>query len=243
MYNTNQTNIGEILRNYRKIKHLSLEDVGNKIYKSKATISKYEKGEIIPDFITTLELCNALDINLSDILPSNVENNVFPNPFNTDTLYLYYVTSNKLISSIIKIDNTTSDVFHAQFYNGIKNNITNCAYYYEGSLEFLDNIAYVNLKNLSSHKMGIERVQIIISLPLSNTSDFFNCFVTGLTPNYLPIIKKGLISTFPLETSKINIKKLKISRPEVQKILNDNAWILDSKLYDEFYYDSAQEIK
>ena len=61
MYNTNQTNIGEILRNYRKIKHLSLEDVGNKIYKSKATISKYEKGAIIPDFITTLELCNVLD--------------------------------------------------------------------------------------------------------------------------------------------------------------------------------------
>ena len=40
-----------------------------------------------------------------------------------------------------------------------------------------------------------------------------------------------------------NIKKLKLSRPEVRKILNDNAWILDSKLYDEFYYDFAQEIK
>ena len=231
MYNTNQTNIGEILRNYRKIKHLSLEDVGNKIYKSKATISKYEKGAIIPDFITTLELCNVLGINLSDILSLNTENTIFSNPFNTDTLYLYYVTANKLISSIIKIN------------NGVKTDIASCAYYYEGSLEFLDNIAYVNLKNVSAHKLGIERVQIIISLPLSNTSDFFNCFITGLTPNYLPIIKKGLISTFPLEISKINIKKLKLSRPEVRKILNDNAWILDSKLYDEFYYDSAQEIK
>lgn len=243
MYNTNQTNIGEILRNYRKIKHLSLEDVGNKIYKSKATISKYEKGAIIPDFITTLELCNVLGINLSDILSLNTENTIFSNPFNTDTLYLYYVTANKLISSIIKINNNTFDVFQAQFYNGVKTDIASCAYYYEGSLEFLDNIAYVNLKNVSTHKLGIERVQIIISLPLSNTSDFFNCFVTGLTPTYLPIIKKGLISTFPLEISKINIKKLKLSRPEVQKILNDNAWILDSKLYDEFYYDSAQEIK
>ena len=87
------------------------------------------------------------------------------------------------------------------------------------------------------------KLNFIMVLKLSNTSDFFNCFVTGLTPNYLPIIKKGLISTFPLEISKINIKKLKLSRPEVQKILNDNAWILDSKLYDEFYYDSAQEIK
>ena len=193
---------------------MSLEDVGNKIYKSKATISKYEKGAIIPDFITTLELCNVLGINLSDILSLNTENTIFSNPFNTDTLYLYYVTANKLISSIIKINNNTSDVFQAQFYNGVKTDIASCAYYYEGSLEFLDNIAYVNLKN-----------------------------VTGLTPNYLPIIKKGLISTFPLEISKINIKKLKLSRPEVRKILNDNAWILDSKLYDEFYYDSAQEIK
>lgn len=243
MYNTNQINIGQILRKYRKIKHLSLQDVGDKIYKSKATISKYEKGKIIPDFITALELCNVLDIDLSKILPANIQNHVITNPFNADTLYLYYVTSNKLISSIIKIEDSTTDVFQAHFYNGIKNNITDCAYYYEGSLEFLDNIAYINLKNVSAHKLEIERVQIIISLPLSNKSDFFNCFVTGLTPNYVPIIKKGLISTFPLEISKINIKKFKISRTEVQKISNDNAWILDSKLYDEFYYDAAQEIK
>lgn len=123
MYNTNQTNIGEILRSYRKIKHLSLEDVGNKIYKSKATISKYEKGEIISDFITTLELCNVLGINLSDILPLDTESTILANPFNTDTLYLYYVTSNKLISSIIKINHTVSDVFQAQFYNGVKTDI------------------------------------------------------------------------------------------------------------------------
>ena len=98
MYNTNQINIGQILRKYRKIKHLSLQDVGDKIYKSKATISKYEKGKIIPDFITALELCNVLDIDLSKILPANIQNHVITNPFNADTLYLYYVTSNKLIS-------------------------------------------------------------------------------------------------------------------------------------------------
>lgn len=241
MYDVNPSNLGELLRKYRKIRHLSLQYIGDKIYKSKGTISKYETGEIIPDFLTVLELCNILDIDLSSIAPLKFQNNTLKSPFNTSTLYLYYLTSNKLISSTIEIKNGINNTFHAYFYNGIKDNITNCAYYYEGTLEYLDNIAYMNFKNISTHKLEIERVQIIISLPLSNTSDYFNCFVTGLTPNYIPIIKRGIISTVPLDISKINMKKLKVSRTEIQKILNDNAWMLDSKLYDEFYYDYSEK--
>ena len=47
----------------------------------------------------------------------------------------------------------------------------------------------------------------------------------------------GLISTVPLDPSKIDIKKLKISKKELQKISSDNAWILETKLYDSFFYD------
>ena len=36
---------------------MTLSDVGKSINKSKATISKYESNQIIPDAITLLELC------------------------------------------------------------------------------------------------------------------------------------------------------------------------------------------
>lgn len=67
MYNVSKITIDETLRKYRKIKHLSLDYVGDKISKTKATVSKYERNEIIPDFITILELCNVLDCKIENI--------------------------------------------------------------------------------------------------------------------------------------------------------------------------------
>lgn len=236
MYNINNLNIGETLRKYRKIKHLSLEYVGEHIYKTKATISKYEKGEIIPDLYTLLELCNILGINLSSIIPYIQE--VYkrsPFPFESNKLYMYYLTENKIIESNIEFSFETNEPV-ISFYNGIKKDST-YAYFYEGTMEYTDNIIYLNLKNISSKKLDIERVQIIIPLPLSNVSNCFKCFITGLTPNFLPIVKRGIVSTEPIKLEAKHIKKLKISNEEMQNIINNNAWILDSKLYDEFFYD------
>lgn len=238
LYDITNVNLGEILRKQRKLMHLSLEYIGDKIYKTKATISKYEKGEIIPDFITVLELCNVLDIDISNLAPSITGIYTSNLPFNTNTLYLYYLTSNKLISSTIKLEQGLNNIYSAYFYNGIKNTIEQSAYYYEGTVECSQTVTYMNFRNISSDKMKLEQVQIIINMPLSNTSNYFNCFITGLTPNFLPIVKRGLITTTPLDTSKINIKKLKISKEELQKISSDNAWILNTKIYDEFFYDA-----
>ena len=247
MYDTNPNKLGELLRKYRKLRHLSLQYVGDKIFKSKGTISKYETGEIIPDFITVMELCNILNIELANIAPLIVQSNTSKYPFTSKTLFLYYLTTNKLILSTIEIKDEIKDRinnnFYAYFYNGVKDNITSCAYYYEGYMEYLDNIVYMNFKNISTNKLEIERVQIIVSLPLSNTSDCFNCFITGLTPNFVPIIKRGIISTSKLDVSKINLKKLKISKEEIQNLLTDNSWMLQSKLYDEFYYDYPEKLK
>lgn len=236
LYDINNANLGNVLRKHRKSKQLSLEYIGKKIYKTKATISKYEKGEIIPDFITVLELCNILDLDISSLAPHIPSVNPSPLPFNTNILYLYYLTGNKLISSTIKIETEKSNTYVVYFYNGLKDRIDNHAYYYEGTIEYSEPITYMNFRNLCCNKMKLEQVQIIVSLPLSNTSKFFNCFITGLTPNFLPIVKRGLISTVPLNTCEINTKKLKISKEELKKISIDNAWVLDTKIYDEFFY-------
>lgn len=236
MYDITNINLGEILRSQRKLKHLSLEYVGDHIYKTKATISKYEKGEIIPDFITVLELCNVLDIDISKLAPSITGIYTSKLPLNTNTLYLYYLTSNKLISSTIKLEPGVNNIYSAHFYNGIKTTTKNSVYF-KGTVEFSPAITYMNFRNINFAKMKLEQVQIIISTPLSNTSDYFNCFITGLTPDFFPIVKRGLITTMPLDTYKIDIKKFKISKEELQKISTNNAWILDTKIYDEFFYD------
>ncbi len=237
MYDISHINIGEKIRKYRKIKHLSLEYVGEKIFKKKATISKYEKGEIIPDFVTVLEICNVLDIDLSTLCPSILPIFSANSVFNSDTLYLYYLTGKKLITSIIKLQPNINDKSVAFFYNGVKENADTSAYYYEGIITYSDTVTYMSFRNTSSNKLKTEEVQITITQPLSNANTCYNCFVSGLTPNFIPIIKRGLISTIPLTFNKSSIKKLQISKKELQNISDNNAWLLNSQLYDEFFYD------
>ena len=69
IYKINDINIGEKLQYYRKLKNKTLLDVGNYIHRLKATVSKYENNQIIPDSITLLELCNCLDIPITDFFP------------------------------------------------------------------------------------------------------------------------------------------------------------------------------
>ena len=122
MYDIN--NIKRI-RELRKEKHLSLEELGLKTNKAKSTIYKYEEGPLEPDLTTLLLLANTFDINVEGFF--NKENTHITtrdiNPFNTDKLYMYYTGNNSIIISIIVIENLTYQ--KATFYNGVTSNSIN----------------------------------------------------------------------------------------------------------------------
>ena len=59
MYQLDLTTLGNNLKNYRKSRNFTLDELGKIIHKSRATVSKYEKCEIIPDILTLLEICNS----------------------------------------------------------------------------------------------------------------------------------------------------------------------------------------
>ena len=66
--------IGKKIRIFRKMRNLTLDELALKIYKSKSTISKYEKGEIAIDIETLYDIADALMINVEQLL--YVENNI-----------------------------------------------------------------------------------------------------------------------------------------------------------------------
>lgn len=59
------TLVGQKIRNFRKRKNLTLEEFGQRIYKSKATLSKYESGEIKLDVDTLYQIAGALDVQVN----------------------------------------------------------------------------------------------------------------------------------------------------------------------------------
>lgn len=60
--------IGKKIRLYRKRSHWTIEELAVHIYKSKATVSKYERGEIAIDIETLYDIAEALRVSIDDLL-------------------------------------------------------------------------------------------------------------------------------------------------------------------------------
>ena len=85
---------GERIKNYRIKKGLSQENIATSLGKSKAIVSRYEKGEVIPDAKDVSIICEELGIYEADLYENDtirtMQHNKSKNPFNTDKLYVYF---------------------------------------------------------------------------------------------------------------------------------------------------------
>lgn len=147
MYEIDIINLGNKIKEYRKARNLSIQDLGDIIGKSKTTVNRYETGEIIPDIITVMEICNTLGIDLNDICDKDVhslEKDVNNNPFDSDLLYLYYISINGVVIS-------STEIKKNKYINNIlmKNGLTGKTYKqeYTGILESNYNTAFICLTN------------------------------------------------------------------------------------------------
>ena len=239
MYNINN-NFGNLITEFRKSRGLTLDQLGNSIGKTKTTVSKYEKLEIIPDVITILEICNTLNISLSQLFPdqNKLKTKSSKNPFLANKLYLYYYTEDIPITSIIEIKDDYNKCF-VTLYNGIKsikNYASNSSYYYEGTMECDKTIGYMNLSNIESTETQLEKLQLSFNIPWSRNLEITTFFLLGITPNSIPILKKGIISITPIQDISIYNDELLLSNNELQKLKKNNAWILENKNYSNFFF-------
>lgn len=94
MVDFDRKDFGERIRNYRIKKGLSQENLATALKKNKATISRYEKGEVLPNVKNISIICEELGIYEADLYGNNtnrtMQHNKSKNPFNTDKLYVYF---------------------------------------------------------------------------------------------------------------------------------------------------------
>ena len=60
--------LGQRLKTLRIEKGLTLKELGYRIDKDPQSISRVEMGDINPTYLYLLELCEGLEVNLSDVL-------------------------------------------------------------------------------------------------------------------------------------------------------------------------------
>ena len=66
--------LNENIRNSRKQKGLSQEELANRIHVVRQTVSKWESGLSVPDSSMLICLANELDVTVSDLLGETIEN-------------------------------------------------------------------------------------------------------------------------------------------------------------------------
>ena len=64
---------GDIIREHRKLKNMTQEELGNKLFVSKQAISKWENGRSLPDLDTTRKLIEILEIDANEVLGGTVQ--------------------------------------------------------------------------------------------------------------------------------------------------------------------------
>ena len=71
----NQQKMGEFLRELRKEKGLTQEELAEKFYTSSRTVSRWETGKIMPDLNTLIELADFYEVDIRELIEGERKEN------------------------------------------------------------------------------------------------------------------------------------------------------------------------
>lgn len=217
--------IGKRIRTFRKMRKLTLDELALIIYKSKSTISKYEKGEISIDIETLYDIADALSVNIEQLLyykkqasTATYAKNV-PAFFSHITqfyAYIYDGRSHQLIRCVFEIlFKAESHQFKTMMYMNFKDYETyqNCENTYWGYMEHFDALTNIILTNQDS---PMEKASIQILAPYLDTDTKWGLFNGFSSRPMMPIATKILISKKRLNEDDALINSLKISKEDIR---------------------------
>lgn len=224
-------NVGNQIKMFRKIKKLTIDELGKMINKSKSTVSKYESGEIAIDIETLFDIATALNINIINLVDIDIEVEEKPQTskshfWQADNLYMYHRDSKKTHLSYIKLTyDETKNKTIATLYLKIEdiNDLTNCESVYQGYMNFHDNILNFNLQN---YAYSVESVLMNFFVPIKKVSTLAGLISgldnTSLRPAcYKVILSKNLLSQ---EEQK---QLLQLSKDVIKRLKDENIFRVD----------------
>ena len=210
-----QLYVGENIKKIRLARGLSLEDVAARIYKSKSTVSKYERGSIAIDIATLEDIAEVLDVHPAQLLMTPSQEKRVPlTQLSLDEVYMfsYDGKEKRIIKSVIERYQTDeSNRFSIHLYYDVqsKNELGDCVSFYQGFSTKYDVLENYTLEN-SRHP--IEQIW-----KEKNPENFYysGYMAPEFASEYYDEFKNYVIS----EKSMISAKK---DRPLLMEALVDN---------------------
>ncbi len=233
--------VGKRIRSYRKELGITLQQLADIIHKSRATVSKYENGEISIDLETLKDISEALNTDIGRLVDYLPEKNVYAvrqnelnskSPFyQAERLYFYYYDGryNRLKDGVIHIHKTSNDngTYSATFHiSYVTANGRVCNNYYSGKVIYSDMLirfSFVNQYNT------LEEDLLYIFNPLE-PRDYTEGLLCGIsTADLMPCAFKCIVTLTP-QLMDDNLKShLLITPQELRRWQRLNMLIVDNR--------------
>lgn len=229
--------VGEQIRRVRKAHKLTMEQLGERVHKSKSTIAKYESGEVCIDIETLLEISRALTVHVFELLgpaalydtvrTSSTHNELFPR------LYLYYYDGRKkrvrfgVISPYEVIDDERQRVWcninvgESQLPLGVE-------YSLDGVLSVFKPFISISI-TASGFDSGNYSNVMIYAYNFLETNQITKGIITGLFKNpFAPGVTKAILSKRVLSSDELLDEVLRFSKQEIQQIKQLNIFTIEN---------------
>lgn len=234
-------NFGENIRKFRKAKGLSQENLAMVLDKTSATVARYENGEITPNAEQIHLICNELGIYEYELFNStkkitNIENSI--NPFNTGMLYLYYIAyypkSKKYDKGKFRLRLLQKpDLCKVDFMDYKEDFI-----YLTGYLQADNHIAVFVFENYKENNLRFELSHLIVNIARGTNKLMLGTFHCT-NGQYIPSIRKCIVSKKDMEFTDELLEKLKIT--DIEKENLDKTDILYLDITDTYNFENEKK--
>lgn len=225
--------VGKQIRMYRKKRGFSIEELADRIYKSKSVISKYELGQSNIDIATLYEISRALSVDVRNLLvyrdiDSKNESNHRFGIFQEDRLYLYLAERHKKDDIAPRADcnfcrGNGDSQLTATLYLGLERNFAfeKCKSVYHGHLDCTPYNASFYLTNPLEPS---EHVGIFSRISSGNRSLALGLYVSYEILSNTPIATNVIISLRPLAETDLLVSSLITEREEFSILKAGNVF-------------------
>lgn len=222
---TISTEIGKKIKSFRKGKGMTVQQLADLVHKSKATVSKYENGDIAIEIETLYGLAAALGIHVEQLLyipPNNttVISSRIPSAFfqHSSKFYSYFYDGrNKSLVKCVMDVISTSDTsrYKTMLYMNIKDYdcYQDCENTYYGYIEHHDVLTSIILKNQAT---PVEQITINILASFLDSDRKWGLMSGVSFRPFMPIALKMLFSKKPLVENQELINELKINKEDIR---------------------------
>lgn len=214
--------VGDRIRLYRKMRRMTVSELAERIYKAKATVSKYETAQISIDIGTLYAIADALDVKLEDLIdyaPSS-QSLTSESARTEQLLYMYNFSPNshKIVLSVISITffGSGRNGKHRAlcFYDVPSVDRTEDAeHVYGGTANFSDYIVTFEFQNrVWKH----DRLQLILSVPTKADRPLWG-IASGLSSlTLLPVCSKVIVTRDPVRSPAELWESLSFSKEDLR---------------------------